>query len=336
MRINRETLLRIAQDTVAQRARAERDIQAVYLCGSVLGDDYLLGGTADIDLVMIHIGVIPAEREIVRLTEDVHLDIAHHLEKDYRRGRQLRQHPWLGPTLFDCKPIYDLHHLLDFTQASVRGQFNQPEQVLNRARSLSETARQGWYGLSGAEGSGGPQEVLRYLRSVEAAVNAVALLSGPPLTERRLLMNFPARAQAVGSPGLHAGLLGLLGAGQAGHLDLPGWLPEWQAAVKAAGTLPEGSASVRLHPARLPYYQKALEAMLKRDEPRAALWPLLRSWTVAAKSLEPGTVVGGWQAATSSLGLQGAGFPERLAALDAYLDTVEETLEKWGRENGAA
>ena len=35
------------------------------------------------------------------------------------------------------------------------------------------------------------------------------------------------------------------------------------------------------------------------------------------------------------LGLLGAGFKEGVAALDAYLDMVEETLEEWGRASGA-
>ena len=42
MRVNREILLTIARDTVAQRARADRTIMAAYLCGSLLEDSYLL------------------------------------------------------------------------------------------------------------------------------------------------------------------------------------------------------------------------------------------------------------------------------------------------------
>ena len=56
MRINRDTLLRIARDTVARRTRQDRGIVAAYLCGALLGDDYILGGTADIDLGFIHLG----------------------------------------------------------------------------------------------------------------------------------------------------------------------------------------------------------------------------------------------------------------------------------------
>jgi len=34
------------------------------------------------------------------------------------------------------------------------------------------------------------------------------------------------------------------------------------------------------------------------------------------------------------LGLLGEAFREKIEALDAYLDLVEELLESWGRENG--
>jgi hypothetical protein len=42
-----------------------------------------------------------------------------------------------------------------------------------------------------------------------------------------------------------------------------------------------------------------------------------------------------WNDTLTRLGLLGAGFDERVAALDAYLDMVEETLDKWARDNGA-
>ena len=247
MRINRDTLLKIAQDTVAQRTRADRGIQSVYLCGSLLGEDYLLGGTTDIDLVFIHIDPPSVGREIVRLTEDVHLDIAHHGEKDYRQARRLRDHRWLGPTIAECKILYDPHHLMDFTQASVRGQFYETDHVLARVRPQAEHARQIWLSLSQGTANAGQAELALYLRSVEHAANAVAGLSGLPLTERRFLLDFPQRAEAVGHPGLFPGILGLLGAPETDTAAVQDWLPSWQEAIEAIP--PE--AVPRLHPARI-------------------------------------------------------------------------------------
>jgi hypothetical protein len=43
-----------------------------------------------------------------------------------------------------------------------------------------------------------------------------------------------------------------------------------------------------------------------------------------------------WRSAITSLGWSGEGFSERLEALDAYLDTVDETLDRWGEERGAS
>lgn len=337
MRITREMLLKTAADTVKQRTRPGSDVISAYMSGSLLGDDYLLGGAADIDLTFIHLQTPHIDREIVPVTEDVHLDIAHYVQKDFRETRELRLHPWMGPTLFYCKPLYDPQHFLDFTQASVRGQFDRPDYVLNRANQQYEHARQMWASFTASQEGDAPTELLlRYLRSVEHAANAVASLKGMPLTERRLLLAFGERASALDRPGLLAGLIGLLGGAKAGDKDdLLQLLPAWQAAWIAAAESTGQNIPARLHPARKAYYAKAMQQMLKGESPQAVLWPLLRTWTQAAGVLpddHPQWLA--WQQSVSGLGLEGDGFAERVQALDVYLDMVEETLDAWGRANG--
>jgi len=78
MRITREALMKVVRDTVTQRLRTDRSIVSIYLTGSLLEEEYLLGGAADIDLVIVHNDYPGPEREIVPLTDTVHLDIAHH------------------------------------------------------------------------------------------------------------------------------------------------------------------------------------------------------------------------------------------------------------------
>jgi hypothetical protein len=333
MRINQESLLKIAQDTVSKRVRNDPGIVSAYLCGALLEDNYLLGGTADIDLVFIHISDIPTAREIVRLTDEVHLDIAHHLQKDYEQPREVRAHPWMGPTIFICKPLYDVGHFFDFIQASVRGQFYRPDYVLKRARSQAEHARQIWFSLHDENLKAGLVEIENYLRAVGHAANAVALLSGLPLTERRLLLVFPERAEAIGHPGLYAGLLGLLGSPMVDREVLQSWLVPWEQAILA---LPQPVARPRLHPDRKMYYLKAFEAMLGQEDPQVLLWPLLNTWAEALKHLPVGAPqVEAGLSAYKRLGLLGEGFTGRVAALDAYLDLVEETLEDWAEKVGA-
>lgn len=332
MRITRDTLMKVVRDTVAQRTRVDRGLISVYLCGSLLDEDYLLGGTTDIDLVFIHTDQVTIEREIIHLTDEIHLDISHHLHRDYRQTRRLRIHPWLGPTLNSCHVLHDPQHLMDFTQASVRGQFDRADFVLERSRSQEEHARQIWVSFHEEHPVPGPKDMLVYLRAVEHAANAIASLTGHPLTERRFLLRFPQRAEAINQPGLYPGLLGLLGAPNVEVEMLKKWIPVWRVAYDA---LP-AQASSRLHPARRGYYQRAMDFILNGSQPMAALWPLLRTWTLAVSLLPPEhPVQAAWQDAMTRLGLLGDGFVERVEAMDRFLDLVEETLEKWGRLNGA-
>ncbi len=334
MRINRDTLLKIMRDTVAQRTRTDRGLLAVYLHGSLLEDDYLLGGSTDIDLFFVHTDMISVEREIVHLTDDIHLDIAHHNHRDYRNTRLLRVHPWLGPTLKDCRIQYDPQHFLDFTQASVRGQYDRPDYVMERSRKQVESARQIWLALHESSADPTANDVIKYLRALENAANSVAGMFGAPLTERRFLMRLPQRLEQAGRPGLYPGLLGLLGAPSVQLEHLRSWIPLWQSAYRA---LPPDLAPARVNIMRQEYYHKAFETLLESSQPLAVLWPLLRSWTMAIASMpDAGDHQVAWRASLESLHLTGAGFAERVAGLDAYLDMVEETLEQWAIANGAS
>ena len=68
----------------------------------------------------------------------------------------------------------------------------------------------------------------------------------------------------------------------------------------------------------------------------AALWPLLRTWTLAVACLpldHPQRTA--WQQACADLRLGVDQFGDKLTALDIYLDTVDDTLDAWGKEKGA-
>jgi len=332
MRITPSMLYKIARDTVSQRTRKDHSLLAIYLSGSLFTGDPLLGGTADIDLFFIHDDRVSPEREIQRRTDEVHLDIAHHGRDDYSQARALRLHPWLGYGIINCKIMHDPQHFMDFTQASVRGQFNQPENVLGRAQNQAEHARQIWLELHDLGEEPQLEQVDQYLRAVRQAASAVACLSGPPLTDRRFLLNFPARATAVGRKGLYPGLVGLLGGAQAGEEELQVWLGAWEEAYRA---VPADQAPTRLHSDRFAYYQRAFEKIVASERPQDVLWPLLRTWLGVVELLpENAAQVKEWREAFQEIGLLGPGFVERVAALDAYLDNVEELLDEWGQARG--
>lgn len=333
MRLTRDLLMRLARNTSEQRVRAERSLVCVYLVGSLLQEEPLLGGTTDIDLIFVHSSQPPAGREIVRYNDDVHIDIAHFSMLIFNQTRQLRVHPWLGPFLCENPVLlHDTQHWFEFTQASVCAQFRRPDNVMKRARPLAETARQSWMELQSNCRKAGPQQLMTYLDILEKAANAIATLSGTPLTERRLLLTYPQRAERIGRPGLAAGLVDLI-------LDRPISGDEWVKFLSSSRNAFEAASEqegrpARLHPSRQAYYLRAAEVM-QDDHPPAALWLLLRAWTLALCYLpENKPLLKSWQAACNALDLSGDGFQRRIAALDAYLDGVEETLDDWSDQHG--
>ena len=147
MRVTRETLIRIAKETAQKRALSDPGLVAAYLTGSLLTENPFLGGSTDIDIVLVHAGKTPIPREIVPITPEVHLDIIHHPRSEYDKPKELRIHPWLGPELYDPLPLYVTQHFFEFVQAGVRAGYDEPVNVLARARRNAEHARQVWSGL---------------------------------------------------------------------------------------------------------------------------------------------------------------------------------------------
>jgi hypothetical protein len=162
-----------------------------------------------------------------------------------------------------------------------------------------------WFTLHDLTRSASLEDLELYFKAIEHVANAVASLSGPPLTERRFLLRFPQRAEAIGFPGLYAGLVGLLGGPNASSQAMLAWLPAWQAAYMA---VPPRQASPRLHANRCPYLQRAIEKVIDSDKPQDALWPLLHTWTDAIHLLpEESDHRQVWEA-LQQLGLLGEGF----------------------------
>ena len=327
MRITQEMLLKVAEDAVTRRVDEQPEIIAAYLYGSVLEGEPVLGGAADIDLVYIY-AEKQEHREVLRLTADVHLDIHHHGRALYEPARVLRTDPRWGAALYACRALYDPQHFIDFTQAGVRGMYASFDNVWGRAYPLLQAARQTWMDFHNHPPELGRQQVWDYLGALENIVNAVSFLSGGRLGERRLLEAFPAKAEAIGQPGLYFGLLGLLGAGQVDPGRIRAWVPDWQAAYERGARQPD--APVALHEDRLAYYLRAVETFLEGERPQDALWPLLRTWTLAVMQLPSNARdIQTWTEACEQLGLTGEGFTQRFEALDAFLEMVEEYFEEW-------
>ena len=333
MRVTRESLIRIARETAQERAYNDHDIVAAYLTGSLLNEDPLLGGTADIDIVFVH-NTLPAKlREFVKLTPDFHVDISRRAKEQFKSPRDLRGDPWLGHELYAPILLYEREKFFDFVQAGVRAgfDFEQPPLILQRCRRLLSHARQIWMDLLELASPPGPKEVRKFMKSLFHAVNTVAELSGPPIQERRLLLEFPARAEAVQKPGLSAGAFGLIGGMDMDPQQVKSWITDWKSAFVAAGEKP--GVDARIHPARLNYYEKSVKVLLEGENPAGALWPMIHTWTLAAEKLGEASRQF-WEGAVSALGLSGANFEGRVHGLDQYIDGIEILLDELAAANG--
>jgi hypothetical protein len=323
MHLTREALIRIAKETSEKSALSDPGLVATYLTGSLRSENPFLGNATDVDIVYVHAEEPKLHREIVPLTPEVHLDIIHNPRSLYEKPRELRVHPWLGPELYDPQPLYVTRHFFEFTQAGVRDRFHETANVQARSLRLQTEARQLWSSMQAGQ-THGPQQILGYLRSIRLAANSVAMRAGDLLAERRFLLQFPACARQVGQPDLAAGLFDLLGASQADASSLTSLLPEWERAFLAAALVP--GVDARIAAARLGYYKQAFEFMLASANPQTILWPLLLTWTLSVSVLPPEWEVR-WRSACGLLGLDAGVFPERLQALDHFLDSIEALQE---------
>jgi len=333
MQMNSDSLLKFANDAVKKMTHRKFDIIGVYLRGSVsLAESPLLGGATDIDLVFIHNERPQISREILRLTDDVHLDVAHHDQKDYLDRRALRVDPWMGPSLFNAKVLYDPQHFIDFTLASVRGLFDRSEYVIQRARTLAERARQAWLNLEKSSTTQEVQFLGVYLETIDLAANAVARLTGEPLTDRRFVTEFANCARRLNRSGMVVGLLGLLGAPQVDLETLHNWTSAWDLSFRV---LDQEVRPLNLHLDRRNYYLHTFVTLLTSENPKNMLWPLLQTWSqIAAAAPDERAIFQPWVEACHHLGLLGAGVADRIAGLDAYLEQVEDVIDAWADDQG--
>ena len=86
MRVTRESLIKIARETAQERAYNDKEIIAAYLTGALVDDtvDPIFGGTADIDIILVHKDEPKHRREFTRLTPDFHVDITHRAKSEFK------------------------------------------------------------------------------------------------------------------------------------------------------------------------------------------------------------------------------------------------------------
>jgi hypothetical protein len=328
MRITQEALLKLAKDTVEKRFSHDPNVTAVFLIGSLRPDHVVVESAADVDLLVLHNGQLPRDREIVKLSNEYHLDIAYEPVSLYSQPRDLRGDGWRGWNMWDPRLLFQRGRFFEYTQSIVRAQFDEPANIIKRSHFFAEAARDEWNEMQLYPENASP---IKLLTAAFKAANAFASLNGAPIPERKLLAEFPERANQLEQSDLIQTLFMSI-AKNVSVESIKQWLPGWENGFIAAAHSP---ADLRLHPARLTYYKTAIETQLSSDLPRAALWPMLYTWALAAENgtlNEEQTLA--WNAVCCEVGLDAEGLPERMRALDEFLDRMEEILEQLTVDNG--
>ena len=334
MQANQELLFKLAKDYVGRKTRGQNDLISVYLTGSILSEEPLLGGSTDIDMVMVHKEQPEREREVLRISNEVSLDIQHHHQSFYSFHRRLRLNPWLGEALCNHGSVlYDTGHWFDFIQAGVSSQYQTPENVYRRARAFADTARQDWFELDDPQEISFSSWVDLYYKAVYAAANTIALVAGPALTTRRMLLDFPQRAEALGQLPL-VGELNRLVSGEFGkHEVFNQWRPVWEACL--SDLQKDSHCPPNLSAPRKAYFLNAVDAMADSGSVHAAFWPMIETWRGAIQVL--GNDAGhekNWHAFLADLGIKPELKPKASAQLDHFIEAGESLLTDWQSHYG--
>lgn len=329
MRITRDLLHKLARDTVKQYKRKEPDIHAAYLMGSLLSEEPLLGGTTDIDLMLVHKYLAPVERETAALTPEISVDIYHKTLDDYEPPRQFRQDAWVGyPLTYNHILLYDTDHWLEFLQASVSAEFHRADNVLVRVHRILVSARESWQILSQLSSPSHLACLDQFLNTLLLGADALSGLIGPPLATRRLMMTLNQRLYDLGTPEVWDSFCGLLGCSEDLFTNYTPWINAFEKDLLELAEIE--SPPVHLAPCRHAYYLQGVRTLALNENELLPLWPLLRVWLDVQLALpQAGPGYETWQELLSSLNLTDDFTAAKIKTLDAYLDHIEGLIENW-------
>lgn len=329
MIITAERLTEIARQECEKRSRRS-DLVAAYLIGSVAAGDPLLGGCADIDLVLIHAGHPLQEREFVPLSAEVHHDILHLPRSRFDPPRRLRTQPTMVPELCTAVRLFDPDHFFDWVQAAACAQVDRSDNRLRRARRLLELGRNLLTDL--ASSSSWHSD---YCQAAISGANACACLLGPPAAGRRLIPTLRLRFEELEQPQLFASFLDLFGLAEPDFHHLPLWLSAWAKAYDEANL---ASSHDEASAVRRDYYLHAFQAMADHEDAPAVMLPMLKTWpnrNTHGDDQDGDEISQAHDQVLSVMKLTESDVDHRRQQLEHFLDQVDLFLEDWGVHHGA-
>jgi hypothetical protein len=333
MRVTRDALLTLATSAARERAEKNVTLQCIFLCGSLMQEESLMFGTTDIDLMFVHSTQPTEPREMVRVNDEIHLDIHHLPESLFRQPRTLRKDIWIGSTLWSGpKLLYDVGHWFEFMLAGATAQFMSPENILARCSLLLREAREAWSTLSTEPPAKFAEFMAIYLDTIEKCGNAIACCGSIPLPLRRFWIGLPVVATINGVPELASRLQSLLMPEPIDDDIWQAWFKDWEGVLLSFGK--ESKYPPLLAPCRRKYYT-SVAAGFFAESPAESIWILLRTWIIAAQnSRETSSIQKSLHTVCALLGFSPERMPIKLEALDNLLDQLDNYLDSYTSQNG--
>ncbi|MGQ0602522.1 MAG: hypothetical protein ACT4QE_12610 [Anaerolineales bacterium] len=329
--IERPTLIKIAKDTAVQRMAARSSLISAYVTGSVAAGEPLLGGATDIDLILIDMAE-PLNREVVRLTDQVALDIQYRHQDEYRNPKELRTHPWRGPELAEPLFVHDPRHFFELAQSSARGQFHRPDHVAARARAFLRMARAALHiGLLPGSEPTAPVTLADFCEALLYSANAAITLTDLPGAGRRLLMKLESAASRLARADVYDDFLAVFGGPALDSAQAQLLLADWSAAYRAG----QSEMDELIHPARRTIYERGFTAQIEADRAAEMLWLMTYTWQAAMRNLSTdGPHAAPWATYRERLRLADPDeHRDRVAAMRGYVETIDTLVEGWAESN---
>lgn len=328
MRYTRDILLDLAKELVEKRYAQDPKVDAVFLVGSVRPEDAVIEGPTDVDLLVLHNGEIPRERELVKISAEYHFDIFFEETNLYSNPKDLRSDGWRGWTMWDPHLLLQRGRFFEYTQSILRSQFDEPKYILARVRNFAESSRKSWARFDADPAKVTPRE---YLKAVYSAGNAFACLARSPYTKRNFLSQFYTQATEMEAADLVPALMDCVSDGRLADTVLAG-LDEWEQCFTLAT---QAYANYTVHPLRLNYYKDAITKQAQSEFPASSLWPYAFTWAyIAEESKENKHIHTAWGKVGKELGLSADKLPIRLRALDQFLEQIEEIIAQVSDDYG--
>ncbi len=322
MKYTRDILVDLANELVLKRYSKDTKVDAVFLVGSVRPDNAIIESPTDVDLLVLHNGDIPRERELVKISPDYHFDIYFEETNYYNNPKDLRTDGWRGWAMWDPLLLHQNNHFFEYTQSVLRSQFDDPKNIIGRVRYFSNRARKKWAAFDSAPQKTNPTD---YLKAVYDAGNAFACLSTQPFTKRGFLEQFYQQATEMDLPDLIPLLIDCISESKQPDM-IRDSLTEWDHCFTLAT---QSFANYTVHPYRINYYRSAITRQLQGDLPIAALWPYMLTWSyISQESSEHRTIHRAWDQVSKMAGYTQDEMVTRIHKLDAFLESIEDIIDQ--------